>query len=141
MKKNKLLYKIPIKFALKLVLAILATVFLFHLLILFRIIPYKMIWATKFDSVSHLWLFEWISIFVTVLFFVIFAIKSSLVKSFLPVSIVNFFIWCITIFYFVNTILILISGSSFEKLVFMGLSLLMFVLSMRIAIYKAKVKF
>jgi hypothetical protein len=121
------------KLALRIVLSILSLVLLFHLTVMVGIVPYKIVWGFKLHSINQMLVYEWITILITTIIFLVFLIKARLVKTFLPLAIVNFLLWIVFVFYSINTLLILTSGTSIEKGVFTFLSFLMALSTYRLA--------
>lgn len=121
------------KLALRIVLSILSLVLLFHLTVMVGIVPYKIVWGSKLHSINQMLVYEWITILISAIIFLVFLIKARLVKTFLPLAIVNFLLWIVFVFYSINTLLILTSGTSIEKAVFTFLSFLMALSTYRLA--------
>lgn len=121
------------RLALRIVIGILSLVLLFHLTVMIGIVPYKAVWGSKLHSISQMLVYEWITILITGVIFLVYLIKAKVIKTFLPIAIVNFLLWIVFVFYTINTLLILASGTSLEKSVFTFLSFLMAVSTYRLA--------
>jgi hypothetical protein len=64
-----MIQKIPFKFALMFLLILLSTVFVFHFLVIAKIIPYTIVWAGKIEDDTQMYQFESVSILINVILF------------------------------------------------------------------------
>lgn len=122
------------KIAIRIVLIILVAVIIFHLLVLTGIIPYSIVWAGKLTSVSEMRNFESVSILINLLFISVFLIKSGLLRTKMPPKYVRGLIWTIAAVFALNTLANLFSKNPFELYFFTSLTLVLTLLSVRIAI-------
>ncbi len=124
--------KIPYKFALNAMIAILLSVLIFHVLILIKIIPYTIVWAGKLENDQQMVVFEILSITVnSVLTFIIF-IQGNYLKVNFSQKALNVILWVFTIIFSLNTIGNLFSKTSFETIVFTPLTFISAILCYRI---------
>jgi hypothetical protein len=132
LKYKKMISKIPYKFALNAMIAILLSVLIFHVLILIKIIPYTIVWAGKLENDQQMVVFEILSITVnSVLTFIIF-IQGNYLKVNFSQKALNVILWVFTIIFSLNTIGNLFSKTSFETIVFTPLTFISAILCYRI---------
>lgn len=102
--------------AIKILLGVLIGIVIFHLCIVFKIIPYDIAWGGRLKSDSEMYVFESISIFVNLLLGWILLIKGKFLKAILPIKLVNVMLWVFLILFVLNTIGNLFAKTNFEKL-------------------------
>lgn len=123
--------------AVKIILSIVVAVIIFHLSILFKIIPYEITWGGRLKTDSEMYVFETISIIVNLLFGTTLLIKGNYLKQIVSLGVVNVILWIFLILFGMNTIGNLLAETIFEK----SLSILTLALSILIwIILKAKDK-
>lgn len=108
----------------KLMLALLTLVMLFHLLVLFQIIPYDIVWAGKLNSIEEMYSFEIMSILVNSILMTTLLLKGNFIKHKISGKIINGIIWFFIILFTLNTIGNLFAKTIFEKVVFTPLTLI-----------------
>lgn len=108
----------------KLMLALLTLVMLFHLLVLFQIIPYDIVWAGKLNSIEEMYSFEIMSILVNLILMTTLLLKGNFIKHKISGKIINGIIWFFIILFTLNTIGNLFAKTIFEKVVFTPLTLI-----------------
>ena len=119
-----------------LLFALLLLLILFHILILANIIPYDIVWAGQINDSSSLWLLEGIAIIMTSVFALIIAIKIKWIKLNKFAGLINICMWLIFIFFLLNVLGNLTSPVSAEKWIFTPLTIVMALLSLRLALAK-----
>jgi len=107
-----------ILFALRGLLIVLSLLVIFHLLVLIRIIPFKIIWGSKISGESRMYHLEIVSIVVSLLMLTIVAIKARIINLPLNAKIVTVLLWMMFCFFCLNTVGNLFSNNLFEKMVF-----------------------
>lgn len=105
-------------------LALLTLVMLFHLLVLFQIIPYDIVWAGKLNSIEEMYSFEIMSILVNSILMTTLLLKGNFIKHKISGKIINGIIWFFIILFTLNTIGNLFAKTIFEKVVFTPLTLI-----------------
>ena len=125
--------KINFNFAINSSIIVICLLLIFHFLILFRIIPYELIWGGRLNSVAEMIRFEWISILMNIILGIIILIKGSFIKSKIPKNIPNFFLWIFTTLFVLNTIGNLFSLNSMESYIFTPVSLYLAIICYRLA--------
>lgn len=119
-----MLNKISKTQALKIILGLLIAVIGFHILVIFRIIPYEFVWAGKLNSVDEMYVFEIISILVNILLITVLLLKGNYIKHTISNKILNGILWFFVLVFALNTIGNLFAKSLFEKAVFTPLTLI-----------------
>lgn len=96
--------------AIKIILSILSLLAFLHVLILWGIIPYQLVWGGRLNTYEEMLTFETISLMTTVFMIFIFTIKhKNLVKS-KTNKFIDILIWCFAAYFGVNTL-----GNLFSK--------------------------
>lgn len=106
---------------------------IFHLLIIFNVIPADIFWGGQIkDTSTNVLLMELIALVVTLVFILIIAVKIS--KSAKYRKLVNSGVWVIFIYLILNTLANLASGHFIEKAVIAPITLIMSFFALRLAI-------
>ena len=103
------------KLAIKLLLWLNASVILFHLGILTKIIPYDVIWGGRLNNDVEMYVFEGISILVNLLLGLVLLIKGEYLLKLIPTSVVNIILWIFFSLFGLNTIGNIFAETLFEK--------------------------
>ena len=103
------------KIALKLMLLIVVMVTVFHLCILFRIIPYEITWGGRLKNDSEMYVFEIFSIFLNLILGMILLIKGNYIKQIISSKVVHIILWLFFVLFALNTIGNLMAKTNFEK--------------------------
>lgn len=107
-----------------------------HFLILLRIVPYDLVWGGKIQDPSSVFLFEMISLFMSIAFILIIATKIGYIKTNKFNKTVHVGIWFITAYFLLNSIANFASEVYVEKMFFAPLTVLMTLFALRLAIKK-----
>ncbi len=103
------------KTAIKITLAIVVTVTVFHLCILVGIIPYEITWGGRLKTDEEMYIFESISIIINLLFAATLLIKGQFIKQLIKEKIVNIILWVFLFLFGLNTIGNLFAETVLEK--------------------------
>jgi hypothetical protein len=103
------------KYPIKILLCLIATVTLFHLAIITKIIPYEVAWGGKINNDAEMYVFESISILINLFLGFILLIKGDYVLSFLTTRVVDIILWIFLLIFGLNTIGNIFAESLFEK--------------------------
>jgi hypothetical protein len=106
----------------------------FHLLVVVGVVPPEIIWGGQLDSGDSLLAFEGIAISLTALFLGLVALRIGRIGSMAERRWVSVAIWLMTAYFLLNTLGNLASGVGAENFMFAPISLLIALLSLRIAI-------
>ena len=115
------------KISLKIILALIVAILIFHVCIIFKIIPYDITWGGRLKNDSEMYVFESISILLNLILGWMLLMKGGLAKRILPKKIVNVVLWIFLVLFVFNTIGNLFAETNFEKW-FSLLTLALFVL-------------
>jgi hypothetical protein len=128
---------ITAKLAGKTLLLLLILLSVFHLLVVFSIIPSSIVWGGQTgNSTSNLVVLELVSLLITLVFILIIALKSGYLKINKFTKSINIGVWVIGVFFLLNTIGNITSAVIIENLVFGPLTLIMAILALRLALEK-----
>ena len=122
-------------FAAQSLLIIFALLFIFHLLILFKVISPNIVWAGKIKNQKDLVKFEIISLGVLILAGIIIALKMDYLNHSIKPTFINIGIWILFAFFCLNTLGNLTAKHPFEKYGFGLLTFLISLLIFRLAIF------
>lgn len=125
---------ISLKIAGNILLVAIAALFVFHILVLVKIVPASIVWGGQ--AQGSIVVLELIALVITLLFAAIIAAKTGYLAVGKFKLIVNIGIWLIVAFLLLNTLGNLASGVSFENLIFAPITLILAFLALRLAIEK-----
>jgi hypothetical protein len=128
---------ISAKLAGNILLFSLGLLFLFHVLVLLKIIPADIVWGGQIKGVpANLVTLETVALLVTAVFILIVATKVGYVQAGKLSGAINVGIWLIIAYLLLNTLGNLASGISFEKLLFAPITIILALCALRLAIEK-----
>lgn len=128
---------INVKLAGNILLFSLGLLFLFHILVLLKIIPADIVWGGQIKGVpANLFTLETVALLMTALFILIVAAKTGYIQAGKLSSIVNIGVWLIFAYLLLNTLGNLASGISFEKLLFAPITIILALCALRLALEK-----
>ncbi|MFK7774466.1 MAG: hypothetical protein AB8F94_20150 [Saprospiraceae bacterium] len=119
-------------------LFILGLLFIFHLFVLSEVIPHDIVWAGKIKTQEQLIILESISLFILAISFTIVAHKIGLIDFGINPKVINVGIWILFALFTLNTIGNLTAKNNFEKYGFGFLTLVMMLLTLKLAITPKK---
>jgi len=96
-------------------LCLIGLVILFHLSIVFKIVPYDIAWGGNLKSDQEMYVFEAISILINLLLGGILLIKGGFVKQLISSKIVNVVLWVFFGLFVLNTVGNVLAKTNFEK--------------------------
>lgn len=114
--------------------AILSLVVIFHLLVIFRVIPFEIVWGGRLKDSSQMLLFETVSVTINLIMLVTVAIYSGFLKVKINRAVLKTILWIMVALFFLNTVGNLFSNNEIEKIVFTPLTLFLSIFSFRLAI-------
>ena len=94
---------------------LLTAVILFHLSILLKIVPYEITWGGRLKSDEDMYVFETVSIAINLLMCMMLLIKGDYIKAFIPIKVVNVFLWIFLVLFALNTVGNVFAETNFEK--------------------------
>ena len=128
---------ISAKLAGNILLAALGGLFVFHILVLFGVLPADIVWGGQItDAQANLVMLEAVALVVTLLFMFIVAVKTGYIKMDKFRGAINLGVWLIFVFMVLNTLGNFASAVSFENLVFAPITIILALCAFRLAIEK-----
>jgi hypothetical protein len=128
---------ISAKLAGNILLAAMGLLFIFHILVLLKVIPADIVWGGRIQGVpSNLFTLETVSLLVTLLFMLIIAAKIGYIQAGKLSGAVNIGVWLILAYLILNTLGNLASGVSFESLIAAPITIILALCAFRLAIEK-----
>ncbi|WP_114781814.1 hypothetical protein [Botryobacter ruber] len=121
-------------------LGITALVVLFHLLVIFSIIPPDMVWGGRIGSATEMMTLEVFSIALNLVMFAVVAVKAGVIRVKVHPTVVKVALWTMAVLFLLNTVGNLLSNNELEKLLFTPLTLLLSVFCFRLALPAAPQK-
>jgi len=109
---------------------IVGAVTIFHLSILFKVIPYEITWGGRLKTDSEMYVFTLVSIAINLLLGTTLLIKGGYVKKIIRLEVVNLILWIFLILFGLNTIGNLFAETLFEKsisILTLALSILIYI--------------
>jgi hypothetical protein len=133
---NFLLNRLSQKQALNCMIALLAAVIVFHVLVLVQVIPYTIVWAGKINSVEEMVTMETVSIAINVILILVLLLKGNYIKNKISTKTLNAIIWLFVIVFALNTVGNLFSKTTLELYLFTTLTFISALLCLRIVVEK-----
>jgi hypothetical protein len=128
---------ISAKLAGNILLFSLGLLFIFHILVLLKIIPADVVWGGQIKGVpANLVTLETVALLVTAVFILIVATKVGYVQAGKLSGAINVGVWLIFAYLLLNTLGNLASGISLEKLLFAPITIILALCALRLAIEK-----
>ena len=128
---------ISTKLAGNMLLFSLGLLFIFHVLVLLKIIPADIVWGGQLKGVpTNLVTLETVALLMTAVFILVVAAKLGYLQAGKLSGVVNIGVWLIFAYLLLNTMGNLASGISFEKLVFAPITIILALCALRLAIEK-----
>ncbi len=115
-------------------IVIYSLIFIFHVLVLFKVIPYNIVWGGRLKTDTDMYKFEAVSLLVNALFLIIVLIEANYIKLGLDETILTTAFWVMAVLFFLNTVGNLLSKNKWEKIIFTPLTLLLTILSVVVAL-------
>src|SRR4051812_11173489 len=84
-------------------LSLLSLLLILHLVILSKIIPYKLVWGGRLKSDKEMYRFEIFSIVINSLFVLVVLIQAGLLTIEVPRKLINYALWLMAVLFLLNT--------------------------------------
>lgn len=110
-------------------LTIFSLALIFHGLVIFKIIPYTIVWGGRLKTDTDMYRFEIVSILINTAFILIFLIKSKLIPFQINPLMMNIILWVMAGVFALNTWGNLISKNKWEKIIFTPLTIISTILT------------
>ena len=129
------------RFALHCLLAIFLATTVFHVLVVVGVVPYGMVWGGRLHNRSQMLAFEAVSLTITLLMLATVVVQAGYVKIGVPRWAMTVVFSLMFLLFLANTAGNLLSKNELEKLIFTPLTLLLALLSLRVAVGSASGQF
>jgi len=117
-------------------ISILILLIIMHVLIILKVLPSYFVWGGQITDDASLYKLEFIALATIIPFLLIFMIKKWSMKSNKSQKIINVFLWLIFIWFLFNIIGNALSASTLEKILFIPISSILSLMSLRLALEK-----
>jgi hypothetical protein len=98
---------------------------IFHLFILFQIIPYSIVWGGRLKTESDMYGFETVSILLNLIFIAIVCVKAGYLKIGNSMHAINIALWAMGLIFLINTAGNIFSVNTMERLIFTPVTLIL----------------
>jgi hypothetical protein len=105
----------------------------FHILVLIEIIPYQMVWGGRLRDIDEMRVFEVGSLIVTLSMLFVIGIQAGILPGRIHPKVTTVLLWVMGALFLINTVGNLFSLNGTERLVFTPVTLLLSILSIRLA--------
>jgi hypothetical protein len=99
----------------KIALFIVAAYCIFHVLVLFQIIPYTIVWGGNIKSISEMYILEGVALTMMMFISAILSMKSRLLKPIFTAKTIKSILLVFAVFFMLNTIGNLLAETIIEK--------------------------
>lgn len=127
--------RIPFRSAANIIIVISLLVTVFHMLVLFRIIPYGIVWGGRLTSVADMRSFELVSILVNFVLICTVAIRAGYLRWAVSTRTISVVLWAFACLFCLNTIGNLLAKATIETVVFTPITAVSALLCARMAMY------
>jgi membrane protease YdiL (CAAX protease family) len=104
------------KTSIKILLALLIAVILFHISVIAKVVPYDIAWGGRLQDDSEMYVFESISILIILFLGLVLLMKGDHVKFRFKNKTINIILWTFLAIFLLNTVGNIFAKTNFEKL-------------------------
>lgn len=126
---------LPLHIATKGLMVIFSLTIVFHLLVLFNIVPSTIVWGGTISSHNQLIIMESISIFINILLLAVVCVYSGIIKIGVNPVVLKIIFWLMFGLFLLNTVGNLMSRSSLETYLFTPITVLLSFFCLQIAVF------
>ena len=101
----------------------------FHLLVLMKVIPYKIVWGSRLKTDSDMYKLETVSVILNVFFLIVILSISNYVPFTINESVLAVLLWIMSALFLFNTVVNMLSKNRLEKLIFTPVTIVLTVLT------------
>jgi len=106
-------------------LTILTAFLIFHICVLFRLIPYKMVWGGRLKSDTEMYRFEIFSIFINSFFLFVILVQAGVLNFNLQRNLMTIILWAMSVLFLFNTIGNITSKNKIERRLFTPITIIL----------------
>lgn len=117
---------------------ILTAVILFHVLVLIGMVPQDIVWGGRLRTREELVEFELVSIGINFIMVLFVSVRARIINLSVKPILIRVVLWLMVVLFILNTVGNLLSQNDLERFIFTPITLLLFVLSLRLAIENYK---
>jgi hypothetical protein len=99
--------------------------FIFHILVVIKVIPYTIVWGGRLKSDAEMYRFEFVSLGLNLLFTLIILVKAKVLAFRIRDSFVTLALWGMFGMFVLNTVGNILSENPLEKLIFTPVTVLL----------------
>ena len=103
------------KTSIKILLALLISVILFHISVIAKIVPYDIAWGGRLQNDSEMYVFESISILIILFLGLVLLMKGEYVQLRFKNKTINIILWIFLVMFILNTVGNIFAKTNFEK--------------------------
>jgi hypothetical protein len=107
----------------------------FHVLVLLKIVLYKLVWGGRLKSDKDMYRFEIVSLILNLFFLSVVCARCEFISISINVQFLKIILWVMAALFLLNTIGNLLSKNNYEKIIFTPLTLLLMICSIILALY------
>jgi hypothetical protein len=120
----------------RVLMLLLALLMVMHVLLLARVIPYDVVWGGNIKDESQFYVFEITALVLSALFLLIAAIKLGYIRAPGLRRAADIGMWIVFAYFAMNIITNLTARSSWEKAIFIPVTIIVTLLSLRVAVHR-----
>ncbi len=124
------------QFAVNVSIVLLVLLLIMHILIILKILPSDFVWAGQIMDDATLFKLELIALATTALFLVVFIVKRFVLKEKKSQRFINIVLWIMFLWFLLNIVGNMQSATSIEKILFIPISAVLALMSLRLALEK-----
>lgn len=121
-------------FASRSLMLLFSLIIAFHLLVLFQVIPFQMVWGGRLNNVSEMYSFEALSIALNLLMLAVVSVRSGVMSLGVNPRVIQVLLWAMAAMFILNTVGNLLSINETEKLIFTPITFVLSILCIRLAL-------
>jgi hypothetical protein len=101
----------------------------FHLLVLMKVIPYKIVWGSRLKTDSDMYKLETVSVILNVFFLIVILSISNYIPFTINDSVLTVLLWIMAALFLFNTVVNMLSKNRLEKLIFTPVTIILTILT------------
>ena len=101
----------------------------FHLLVLMKVIPYKIVWGSRLKTDSDMYKLETVSVILNVFFLIVILSISNYIPFTFNESVLTVLLWIMAALFLFNTVVNMLSKNKLEKLIFTPVTIILTILT------------
>ncbi|WP_435356809.1 hypothetical protein [Emticicia sp. SJ17W-69] len=117
-------------------LVILSICIIFHVLVLVKTIPYKIVWGSRLTNDTDMYKFETVSLVLNAFFLLVALLEAEFLEFEFPERILNYILWGMFVLFLFNIFGNIQSKNTLEKMIFTPIAVLLMIFSFILAVIK-----